>query len=311
MDKTVKVIVALVVLFAIGFLTYSQLNKWHRKQMAAQQVEQEARCAEEIAAIRAALADCEAALEAQRQPAAAIPEERIEEVFGNGEGLFTAAETPVDCRQIEQQVKAIFTYLDKKGYLAARKFKGDTVGYVSDSFKRLTETQPIVIDEMGTIFRLLQNVTHFYRVLGKERIGVTLDIIAGEKEIVEPAMAVLYAWLTTCHKKTAGADAFQRPAIEVLYTYAGFFLDTLGGRSYLLRRDSKVRMLVNYYSLLLLDQANRQELNRFGIDIRPYIDFLFYDISNQKGIMYRERYLSVLASLQNRYHQQEKTEAKQ
>jgi hypothetical protein len=62
-------------------------------------------------------------------------------------------------------------------------------------------------------------------------------------------------------------------------------------------------MLVNYYSLLLLDQANRKELNRFGIDIRPYIDFLFYDITNQKGIMYRERYLSVLAALQNRYHQ--------
>jgi hypothetical protein len=154
-------------------------------------------------------------------------------------------------------------------------------------------------------------VTHFYRVLGKERIGVVLDIIAGEKEIVEPAMAVLYAWLTTCRKTAAGADAYQRPETAVLYTYAGFFLDTLGGRSYLLRRDSRIRMLVNYYSLLLLDQANRQELNRFGIDIRPYIDFLFYDISNQKGIMYRERYLSVLASLQNRYQQQEKTEAKQ
>jgi hypothetical protein len=138
--------------------------------------------------------------------------------------------------------------------------------------------------------------------LGKERIAIALDMMASEREIVEPAMAVLYAWLTTCNKTP---DAHNRPEIKVLYTYAGYFLDTLGGRSYLLRRDSKVRMLVNYYSLLLLDQANRQELNRFGIDIRPYIDYLFYDLTNQKGIMYRERYLSVLAELQNRYRSEE------
>jgi hypothetical protein len=304
MDKTVKVVVSLVVLFAVGFLVYTQVNKWHRKQMAAQKAAQETRCAEEIKNLQAALDDCEAALEAQIQPPAALPEERMEEVFGDDKGLFSSAETPVDCLQIDRQVVAIFAYLDKKGYLSAHKFKGDTASYLSDCLKRLTETQPVVIDEMGTIFRLLQNVTHFYRVLGKERIGIALDIIAHEQEIIEPAMAVLYAWLTTCNK---ASDVYNRPDIKVLYTYAGYFLDTLGGRSYLLRRDSKVRMLVNYYCLLLLDQANRQELNRFGIDIRPYIDYLFYDLTNQKGIMYRERYLSVLAELQNRYQSEEDT----
>jgi hypothetical protein len=302
MDKTVKVVVTLVVLFAVGFLVYMQVNKWHRKQMATQKAEQEARCAEAIAELKAALADCEAALEAQNPPAETLPEERMEEVFGDDKGLFTVAEAPIDCLQIERQMTAIFAYLDKKGYLSGRKIKSDATGYIADCLKRLSETQPIVIDEMGTIFRLVQNVTHFYRVLGKERIAIALDIMASEREIVEPAMAVLYAWLTTCNKTP---DAHNRPEIKVLYTYAGYFLDTLGGRSYLLRRDSKVRMLVNYYSLLLLDQANRQELNRFGIDIRPYIDYLFYDLTNQKGIMYRERYLSVLAELQNRYRSEE------
>jgi Tfp pilus assembly protein PilE len=301
MDKTVKVVVALVVLFAIGFLAYSQLSKSHRKEMEAKVAEQKALCDQYVADLQAAWAKCEAALDAQLQPQATLPEERMEEVFGNGDGLFKLSEDQVDCRLIDQQVTAIFAYLDKKGYLAARKFKGDMAAFVTGCLQRLTETQPIVIDEMGTIFRLLQNVTHLYRILGKERIGVALDILSNEKEIIEPAMAVLYAWLTTCREE--GADSYKRPEMEVLYTYAGFFLDTLGGRSYLLRRDSKIRMLVNYYSLLLLDQANRKELNRFGIDIRPYIDFLFYDITNQKGIMYRERYLSVLAALQNRYHQ--------
>jgi hypothetical protein len=302
MDKTVKVVVTLVVLFAVGFLVYMQVNKWHHKQMAAQEAAQKARCDEQIDDLKAALADCKDALEAQTQPAAALPEARMEEVFGDGKGLFSSTEAPVDCLQIERQVTAIFAYLDKKGYLSGRKFKGDSADYITDCLNRLSETQPIVIDEMGTIFRLLQNVTHFYRVLGKERISIALDMIANEEEIVEPAMAVLYAWLTTCNKEPG---VHNRPDIKVLYTYAGYFLDTLGGRSYLLRRDSKVRLLVNYYSLLLLDQANRHELNRFGIDIRPYIDYLFYDLTNQKGIMYRERYLSVLAELQNRYHSDE------
>jgi hypothetical protein len=89
--------------------------------------------------------------------------------------------------------------------------------------------------------------------------------------------------------------------MKTMYEYAGFFLNTLGGRSYLQRRDSKIRMLVDYYSLMILDRANTEKLNSHGIDIRPYIDFLFYDISNQKGLMYRERYLSGLAALQSKY----------
>ena len=78
-------------------------------------------------------------------------------------------------------------------------------------------------------------------------------------------------------------------------------MNTLGGRSYLLRRDAKLRMLVNYYSLLIIDLANEAKLNAYGLDIRPYLDYVFYDINNQKGLMYRQRYLSRLSALQNKY----------
>jgi hypothetical protein len=86
-----------------------------------------------------------------------------------------------------------------------------------------------------------------------------------------------------------------------LYDYAGYFLNTLGGRSYLLRRESKVRMLVNYYAILIIDRANDEKFNQYGIDVRPYIDYLFYDISNQKGLTYRERYLTRLTILRDKY----------
>ena len=89
--------------------------------------------------------------------------------------------------------------------------------------------------------------------------------------------------------------------MKQIYPYAAYFLNTLGGRSYLLRRDSKIRMLVNYYAVLTVDMANDNNYNAYGLDIRPYIDYLFYDINNQKGLMYRERYLTRLAALKDKY----------
>ena len=46
-----------------------------------------------------------------------------------------------------------------------------------------------------------------------------------------------------------------------------FFLNTLGGRSYMLRRESKLRMLVSYYAILIVDRANDEKFNRYGIDV--------------------------------------------
>jgi hypothetical protein len=112
-------------------------------------------------------------------------------------------------------------------------------------------------------------------------------------------MAVFYAATVECGKPLTG-DGQPLP-IDRLYDYAGYFLNTLGGRSYLLRRESKMRMLVSYYAILLVDRANDGKFNRYGIDVRPYIDYLFYDISNQKGLTYRERYLTRLTALRNKY----------
>jgi hypothetical protein len=86
-----------------------------------------------------------------------------------------------------------------------------------------------------------------------------------------------------------------------MYEYAGFFLNALAGKSYLLRRDSKVRILTTYYSILILDRANDETLNRHGIDISPYIDFLFYEILNQRGLVYQRQYLAELVGLKEKY----------
>ena len=87
-----------------------------------------------------------------------------------------------------------------------------------------------------------------------------------------------------------------------MYQYAGFFLTTLGGRSYLLRRDSKLRILINYYSILILDLANNEKMNSVGIDIRNHIELLFIDLSNQKGLVYCDGYLNELEALKTKYN---------
>ena len=74
------------------------------------------------------------------------------------------------------------------------------------------------------------------------------------------------------------------PSLETLYEYAGFFLNTLGGRNYLMRRNAQLRILTSYYCLLILDKANDETLNRYGIDIRPHIKLVLSEIKNAKSL---------------------------
>ncbi len=93
----------------------------------------------------------------------------------------------------------------------------------------------------------------------------------------------------------------MRPGLDVMYAYAGFFLNTLAGKSYLLRRDSKIRRLTTYYAVLIIDKANDENLNSSGIDIRPHIDFLINDIQSQIGLIHQKQYLIQLEQLGAKY----------
>ena len=62
-----------------------------------------------------------------------------------------------------------------------------------------------------------------------------------------------------------------------------------------------MRILTSYYCFLILDKANDETLNKYGIDIRPHIDFLSQDMGNQKGLAYKRQYLEKLTSLKKKY----------
>ena len=138
-----------------------------------------------------------------------------------------------------------------------------------------------------------------YSVLGKERISLTKDILDNEPEIIETAMQNFFLWFTM--DNAALKELKDRPSDRVLYVYSGYFLQTLGGRGYLMRRDSKVRTLTYHYCVLLLDRANDEKLNSFGIDIRPHIKASINNVKNQRGLRDRKKYLLELDNLVDKY----------
>lgn len=296
-NRTLKTVAVVFALIVVGLVIYVMVNKWHHNQMALDRQQAQNECLDVIRKLEADLEEMRAQLDLERQKR---PGDKIfPTVFGAPAALGNADTLPVDCENIDAQMDSFFNYLDSRSYLSARNISGGSAGFFRECAALLIANPPVNIAEMQDLFRLVKNVTHFYRVIGKDRLMLGKEILAAEERVIEPAMAVLYTRIAECGRPLQIDD--QTLSIDRLYDYAGYFLNTLGGRSYLLRRESKVRMLVSYYAILIVDRANDEKFNRYGIDVRPYIDYLFYDISNQKGLVYRERYLTRLTALRDKY----------
>ena len=297
MNRTLATVAVVFALIVAGLVAYCMVTRWHQREMDRGRQQAQNECIEVIQKMEADLEALRAQLETERQ--ARPGDEVYPTVFDTPAPEREADNAPVDCGKVEAQMTSFFSYLDSRTYLANRELEGGSTGFFRDCATRLTADPPVNIAEMKDMLRLVKNVTHFYRVLGKDRLLLAKDILASEDRVLEPAMALFYARLVECAQPLPGET--KALSLERLYDYAGYFLNTLGGRSYLLRRESKIRMLVNYYAILIVDRANDEKFNRYGIDVRPYIDYLFYDISNQKGLAYRERYLTRLTALRDKY----------
>jgi hypothetical protein len=203
----------------------------------------------------------------------------------------------VKAESVQGRVMNFFLYIDSKGYAARRGVDGSSRELFARVMQKLDDTRPLVSGENQNLFALMRNITFFYRVLGKDTLLAINDIIEAEAAIMEPGMALFYEWLNPWQPQASG------PAVtrEMMYDYAGFFLQSMGGRSYMFRRESGIRMLTLYYSLLVLDQANRDGLNAEGIDIGPPIKALIREISYSRRLSERRHYLETLREIQARY----------
>lgn len=213
---------------------------------------------------------------------------------------------PTPCQIKAEEILAFFQHLDQEEYIAAYQLETSSHLYLTGLVKKLFANPPIVVRENDDLFSILKNMTHLYRVLGKKNLHLLKDVLANEAEELEPLLALFYSWTELAPRCTV-EDLPTDPAaildlpLANLYEYAGFFLNTIGGQSYLYRRVPRLRLLVKYYAILVLDRANDAKMNRYGLDIRFPLDTLIAEMETFSQLTYRDEYLGRLVDLQEKY----------
>lgn len=199
-----------------------------------------------------------------------------------------------DFEDVRRELMEICRELDGKDYIKAYNLKEGTYAKFTSVLDKLAYNPPVVSGETKDLYTLLSNAAHFYRIVGKKDILLAKDILDHEHDRIEMLMSVTYDYLN---------KGIQEGKLKIntgqLYEYAGFFLNTLAGKAYLYRRDSTTRTLTQYYSVLILNQANKEKMNPYGIDIVPHLKLLKQDLQAHKGLMWSGQYLTVLQGIED------------
>ena len=186
----------------------------------------------------------------------------------------------LECSVLENRVSRYFAYLDKKDY----PFPNGSKAYLLDVMDRLSKRLPLP-GEVRDPNDMLSNTFHLYRALSKKDIFLIKEILRKERDTMEQSMNYFHQYLTQCR----GQENFL-PPLDFFYEYAHFFLSTLGGRSYLFRMEGGLRLLLVYYCAMIIHEADVAGINRYGLDIRPYLTTLESDLKGHKRLYYSERY---------------------
>lgn len=224
---------------------------------------------------------------------------KAEKIFGTSTVVEKLNSEGRSLEETDRLINDFFSYLDHQGYVRSYNLSGGSRKQFFQICDSLLANSPVTTRETDSLQYLLKNVFYFYRTLGKKRIILINDVLKNESDIVEPLMRLFYLRFTAPDRTNYAGSAC--PTLEQLYEYVSFFLETLGGRSYLFRRDPRIRILAQYYCVLMVDEANDQGHNPNGIDIRPHIRHMLDEISDQKNLIYKSHYLIALEKLKQKY----------
>jgi len=205
------------------------------------------------------------------------------------------------CRRIDKDVEDFFAYLSTKSYIRHIQEGVDPFEHFLSIVARLSAKLPIPAGESADSTVLNSNVYHLFRVLDRKDIRLIREIMINESETLEINMDMFYRWLTLGDQ--CSDPEGLRPSREALYHYAGFFLNTIGGRSYLFRRPFRVRLLGNYYSLLIIHESDKEGRNLYGIDPFPHISPLVKEMTVYSDFRFQETYLEKLGEIEKYYLQ--------
>ena len=209
------------------------------------------------------------------------------------------------CAQVEKNITEFFRYLDQKEYVRDPGSKIDTYTRFKKILNRLAARPPVPAGEGTDPTIIIQNVYHFYRILDRKDLRLIRHIVTKEKETLEFNLEMFYRWVGLGNRCPDPEGV--RPSTEMLYKYAGFFINTTGGRACLFRRSSDIRLLVSYYCLLIINEADKKGGNSYGIDVLPYIEPIREEILLHPHFHFQSEYINKLDSLKRYYQSRRKT----
>jgi hypothetical protein len=204
------------------------------------------------------------------------------------------------CLQTADKILLFFEHLDSQDYVRGHLVQGSSLDHFMEIINKLIANPPVVVRETDDLFAILNNMAHFFRTLGPKEILFVKDILLHERELIEPTMALFYKW-SEIETECTDVDLDIKLPLAGLYEYAGYFINTLGGQSYLFRRELFLRVLLRYYSILIIDRANSVDANRYGIDIRYTLNSLISEVQANADLKDKHLYLENLIILQEEY----------
>jgi hypothetical protein len=203
------------------------------------------------------------------------------------------------CDQVQKDLVGLFEFLDARDYVQGILSNGHSYAHFKEAIKRLTAQPPLPAGESLDPTHMMRNAYHFFRTLKRDDLRLVGALIQNEEPSVELDLEVFYRWLMSSDRCPNPEGI--RPPFRVSYQYAGFLLNTIGGRAYLFRRSQGVRLLVSYYCLLILHEADKRKVNTYGIDVLPFIRPILNEMVHYPGLRFRETYLENLKQLESYY----------
>lgn len=205
------------------------------------------------------------------------------------------------CSRTETTLEEFFRYLDSQPYVQDMGLKTDTHTRFKETLKKLSASPPVPSGEGSDPEIITRNIYHFFRVLNSKDLRLIREALSNERDTLEIELEMFYKWLML-YDKCSDPEGL-RPPMEVLYNYAGFFINTTGGQAYLFRRPSALRLLVTYYSFLIIHDADKTGKNTYGIDIAPHIVSLRGEIIRYPDLKFHQRYIDQLNLIESYYKQ--------
>ncbi len=203
------------------------------------------------------------------------------------------------CRRLDNTVQDFFRYLDRQNYIQHLDPEIDTFQRFQRVLRNLASRLPIPAGEGIDPQITVENVYHLFRVLDRRDLRLIKEVVRNEQDSLEINLRIFYEWLNLDGE--CEASAADKPSLKMLYHYAGFFLNTIGGRAYLFRQNPSLRLLISYYSLMIIHKADQKGQNTYGIDVLPFIAPLKREILRYTDFRYQDEYLDTLERLESYY----------